>query len=108
MLGAVIPCLLMGCISTNRSTTSEEQAKYIEDGIRELKRGTSRAAVENLLDAHYVEHGWAAGDKTMYATIRNIGANKSPVVTKNVSIVFTFDPEEKLIETKMETVLTGP
>jgi hypothetical protein len=100
---------LTGCVMpSNDRVTSEEQANHIEECIQRLKIGTPRIVIEDLLISNQVEHSWISTKHQLYATVRNISTEKHSIVQKNISIVFTFDTQNKLLQTKSETLYTGP
>lgn len=87
---------------------SQDEAKTVENAARKLEQGTPRIAVEKLLDDHRVEHSWASNTKCVYAILRNVDTGRKSIVTKNISFVFQFDSQEKLLQTTIEILYTGP
>jgi hypothetical protein len=106
----VVACgWIIGCNMTNQGTLiSQDKAKVVENAVRELREGTPRIAVERLLDAHQVGHTWVGDTRRMHAILRNVDTGRDTVVTKNISFVLQFDLQERLLQTKVETLYTGP
>jgi len=69
-----------------------------------LPQGASRADVERFLQKNRI--GYSSGARIVNASIP--GTSKSLLIEGSIFIVFSFDANGRLVDTKVDEVFTGP
>lgn len=106
LTGILISCLLIGCCMIDARDSKQPSVSEVESLVRELSKGTPRSEVEVLLRTNQVEYGWSESEQSLHAIIR--GVERKGLVRKDLTMVFFFDSEGRLIKKKVDPAYTGP